>query len=280
MGSIVIMTILALFAFAANSVLCRMALLSGSIDPTSFTAVRLMAGALTLLILLVLQGSRPMQTKLNWAAIASLFIYMVFFSFAYVALDAGTGALVLFGFVQLSMISTAIARRNPFPPVAWLGFLVSITGVVYLVHPGSEAPDLFSSFQMALAGIAWGIYSLIGKKSKNPLYDTGNNFILCVPLALVLVVIFWPEQTFSPAGMTLAIASGTLASGCGYAIWYWCLPLLKTLQVAVLQLSVPVIASVGGVVFLEEEITLRLCISSLLVLGGIGIVLASRSQDS
>jgi drug/metabolite transporter (DMT)-like permease len=271
---IVGMAALALIAFAANSVLCRMALLDGSIAPASFTAVRVMSGAVTLVILMALRGNRPMLLWPNWAAGASLFVYMVFFSFAYIALGAGIGALVLFGFVQLTMISVAIALRNPFPPMAWLGFVMSIIGVVFLVRPGSEAPDLFSSFQMALAGMAWGVYSVIGKNSKNPLNDTANNFILCVPPVVLLVIAFWPEQTFDPTGLVLAITSG------GYTIWYWCLPLLKTLQAAVLQLSVPVIAAVGGVIILDEEITLRLSISSVLVLGGIAIVMTSRSQNN
>lgn len=274
------MAALALIAFAANSVLCRMALLDGSIAPEAFTAVRVMSGAVTLVILMALRGSMPKMMWPNWAAGASLFIYMVFFSFAYNALGAGTGALVLFGFVQLTMISVAIAFRDPFPPMAWLGFVLSIIGVVLLVLPGSGAPDLFSSLQMALAGIAWGAYSLIGKNSKNALQDTTNNFIFCLPPVVLLMIIFWPEQTFNSIGLALAVISGALASGCGYAIWYWCLPILKTLQAAVLQLSVPVIAAIGGVFVLGEEITLRLGISSVLVLGGIAIVLTSRPQLS
>ena len=274
---VMVMTAIALIAFASNSVLCRMALLDGSIDPASFTAIRVISGAVTLVILMALRGGRPMQTWPNWAAGVSLFVYMVFFSFAYIALGAGTGALVLFGFVQLTMISVAIALRDPFPPMAWLGFVMSIIGVAFLVRPGSEAPDLFSSFQMALAGMAWGAYSLIGKRSKNPLHDTAGNFIFCIPPVVFLVIIFWPEQNLNPAGLALAVTSGALASGCGYAVWYWCLPLLKTIQAAVLQLCVPVIAAVGGVIVLGEELTQRLGISSLLILGGIAIVMRSRS---
>ena len=274
------MAALALIAFAANSVLCRMALLDGSIAPALFTAIRVISGAVTLVILMALRGGRPMQAWPNWAAGASLFVYMAFFSFAYIALGAGTGALVLFGFVQLTMISVAIALRDPFPPIAWLGFVVSIIGMVVLVRPGSEAPDLFSSFQMALAGMAWGAYSLIGKRSKNPLHDTAGNFIFCIPPVVFLVIIFWPEQNLNPAGLALAVTSGALASGCGYAVWYWCLPLLKTIQAAVLQLCVPVIAAVGGVVVLGEEFTQRLGISSVLVLGGIAIVMRSQFKNS
>ena len=274
------MAALALIAFAANSVLCRMALLDGSIAPALFTAIRVISGAVTLVILMALRGGRPMQAWPNWAAGASLFVYMAFFSFAYIALGAGTGALVLFGFVQLTMISVAIALRDPFPPIAWLGFVMSIIGMVFLVRPGSEAPDLFPSFQMALAGMAWGAYSLIGKRSKNPLHDTAGNFIFCIPPVVFLVIIFWPEQNLNPAGLALAVTSGALASGCGYAVWYWCLPLLKTIQAAVLQFCVPVIAAVGGVVVLGEEFTQRLGISSVLVLGGIAIVMRSQFKNS
>ena len=274
------MAALALIAFAANSVLCRMALLDGSIAPALFTAIRVISGAVTLVILMALRGGRPMQAWPNWAAGASLFVYMAFFSFAYIALGAGTGALVLFGFVQLTMISVAIALRDPFPPIAWLGFVVSIIGMVFLVRPGSEAPDPFPSFQMALAGMAWGAYSLIGKRSKNPLHDTAGNFIFCIPPVVFLVIIFWPEQNLNPAGLALAVTSGALASGCGYAVWYWCLPLLKTIQAAVLQFCVPVIAAVGGVVVLGEEFTQRLGISSVLVLGGIAIVMRSQFKNS
>ena len=274
---VVVMTALALIAFASNSVVCRVALLDGNIAPASFTAIRVISGAVTLVILMALRGGRPMQAWPNWAAGASLFVYMAFFSFAYIALGAGTGALVLFGFVQLTMISVAIALRDPFPPIAWLGFVMSIIGMVFLVRPGSEAPDLFSSFQMALAGIAWGAYSLIGKRSKNPLHDTASNFIFCIPPVVFLVIIFWPEQNLNSAGLALAITSGALASGCGYAVWYWCLPFLKTIQAAVLQLCVPVIAAVGGVIVIGEELTQRLGISSLLILGGIAIVMRSRS---
>ena len=277
---IMVMTTIALIAFASNSVLCRMALQNGSIDPASFTAVRVIAGAVTLVTLLSFRRSKPTRKRPNWTAGFSLFIYMAFFSVAYIALEAGIGALILFGFVQLTMLSVAILRRDQFPPIAWFGFLISAIGIIYLLRPGNEAPNLFSSLQMALAGIGWGAYSLIGKGSTNPLHDTGKNFILCIPLVVVLVIIFWPELNLDSAGVFLAAASGALASGCGYAIWYWCLPRLKTFQAAVLQLSVPIIASVGGVAFLGEEISLRLGISSVLVLGGIAIVLASSSQNN
>lgn len=269
-------TLAALIAFAANSVLCRMALLDGAIDATSFTTVRIVSGAITLALLVAARNPAQLRTQPNWTAAAALFAYVMLFSLAYVTLGAGTGALVLFGFVQLTMMSVAVTQKEPFAPLAWLGLAISVAGVVYLVRPGSEAPDLAAAVQMAGAGVAWGVYSVIGRGSKNPLQDTASNFLLCVPFALVLLVIFWPEQAPSTKGLGLAIASGALASGCGYAIWFRTLPHLTTSQASILQLSVPIIASVGGVMFLNESITSRLIIASVLVLGGIALVLRGR----
>jgi drug/metabolite transporter (DMT)-like permease len=271
-------TVVALIAFAANSVLCRMALLDGNIDAASFTVVRIVSGAVTLAILVAIRNPSLLRVRPNWAAGSALLTYMVLFSLAYIALGAGTGALVLFGFVQLTMMSTALLQKEPFPPLAWLGLAVAVIGVVYLVRPGSEAPDAFASLQMAGAGIAWGAYSVIGRGSKNPLQDTASNFLLCVPFALILMVLFWQDQVLTNKGLGLAIASGALASGCGYAIWFRTLPHLTTAQASILQLSVPVIASVGGVMFLAESITSRLVIASVLVLGGIALVLRGRMR--
>ncbi|MBL4768570.1 MAG: DMT family transporter [Rhodobacteraceae bacterium] len=271
-------TFVALIAFAANSVLCRMALLEGNIDAASFTVVRIVSGAVTLALLVVLRNPAQLLVRPNWVAGAALFTYMVLFCLAYIALGAGTGALVLFGFVQLTMMSMALLQKEPFPPLAWLGLTVSIAGVIYLVRPGSEAPNAVAALQMAGAGVAWGAYSVIGRGSKNPLQDTASNFLLCVPFALILMALFWQDQVLSTKGLGLAIASGALASGCGYAIWFKTLPHLTTAQASILQLSVPVIASVGGVMFLAETITSRLLISSVLVLGGIALVLRGRMR--
>lgn len=269
-------TVIALIAFAANSVLCRMALLDGAIDAASFTTVRILSGAVTLAILVALRNSAQLRQRPNWPAATALFSYMVLFCLAYVTLGAGTGALVLFGFVQLTMMGMALIRKEHFPPLAWVGLTISIGGVVYLLRPGSEAPDFVAAVQMAGAGVAWGAYSLIGRGSKSPLQDTASNFLVCVPFALVLAAIYWQHQVLSGEGLALAITSGAVASGCGYAIWFRSLPQLTTAQASILQLSVPVIAAVGGVLFLSEAITLRLLIASGLVLGGIALVLRGR----
>ena len=269
-------TFVALVAFAANSVLCRMALLDGNIDAVSFTVVRIVSGAVTLAVLVALRNPALLRARPNWAAGSALFTYMVLFCLAYITLGAGTGALVLFGFVQLTMMGMALFQKEPFPPLAWLGLATAVFGVVYLVRPGSEAPDAFASLQMAGAGIAWGAYSVIGRGSKSPLRDTASNFLLCVPFALILMMLFWQDQVLTTKGLGLAIASGALASGCGYAIWFLALPQLTTARASILQLAVPIIASLGGVVFLAEAITPRLIIASVLVLGGIALVLRGR----
>lgn len=271
-------TFVALVAFAANSVLCRMALLDGNIDAVSFTVVRIVSGAVTLAVLVALRNPGLLSVRPGWAAGSALFTYMVLFSLAYITLGAGIGALVLFGFVQLTMMSMALFQKEPFPPLAWLGLAVAVGGVVYLVRPSAEAPDAVASLQMAGAGIAWGAYSVIGRESKNPLQDTASNFLLSVPFALILMALFWQDQVLTPKGLGLAIASGALASGCGYAVWFRVLPLLTTVRASILQLSVPLIASLGGVMFLAEPITVRLIIASVLVLGGIALVLRGRRR--
>lgn len=269
-------TFIALIAFAANSILCRMALIEGNIDAATFTVVRIVSGAVTLALLLSLRNPKRLLVRPNWPAGAALFTYMVLFCLAYVALGAGSGALVLFGFVQLTMMGVAVLQKEPFPPLAWLGLAVAVGGVIYLMRPGTEAPNAIAAMQMAGAGVAWGAYSVIGRGSKTPLQDTASNFLLCVPFALILMALFWQDQVVSSKGLGLAIASGALASGCGYTIWFRALPHLTTAQASILQLSVPVIASVGGVMFLAEAITSRLVIASVLVLGGIALVLRSR----
>lgn len=255
-----------------------MALLDGNIDAASFTVVRIVSGAVTLAVLVSLRNPALLRARPNWAAGLALFAYMVLFCFAYIALGAGTGALVLFGFVQLTMMSMALIQKEPFPALAWLGLGIAIVGVIYLVRPGTEAPDAIAAVQMAGAGVAWGAYSVIGRGSRNPLQDTASNFLLCVPFALILMAIFWQDQVFTAKGLGLAIASGALASGCGYAIWFRTLPHLTTAQASILQLSVPIIASLGGVMFLAETITSRLIIASVLVLGGIALVLRGRMR--
>lgn len=271
------LTLIALIAFAANSVLCRMALLDGAIDPASFTTARVLSGALTLVGLVAWQQGRAgLARRPDWRTGLALMGYMVCFSFAYVALGAGTGALVLFGFVQFTMLAIALARGEPFPPLAWLGLALSVAGVLYLVRPGDTAPDAMAALLMAAAGVSWGLYSVLGRGSRQPLADTAGNFLFCVPLVLLLSLALLGSARISGPGLALAIASGALASGCGYAIWYRVLPHLSTAGASVLQLSVPVLAALGGVLLLDEPLSLRLILSSALVLGGIWLVLHAR----
>jgi drug/metabolite transporter (DMT)-like permease len=264
-------------AFAANSLLCRMALGQDLIDAATFTTVRIIAGAATLGTIISIRGHRSKIVP-NWSGVAALFCYMVFFSFAYLTLTAGTGALLLFGAVQLTMFATAIRSGERFSVLSWTGVFVASAGLVYLVAPGVTAPDPFGATLMATAGVAWGAYSLIGRSSERPLLATAGNFLYCVPLTLGLSVFFVANAGASVLGVLLAITSGALASGLGYAVWYAALPGLTTDRAATVQLSVPVIAAIGGVLLLSEQITVRLVVASSLTISGIWLVLAQRSQ--
>ena len=265
-----------MIAFAANSLLCRMALGRELIDAASFTSIRITAGAVTLLLILLVRGSK---TKIvpDWPGVAALFCYMVCFSFAYLSLTAGTGALLLFGAVQLTMFIAAIRGGERFAPVSWAGLVAAFAGLVYLVAPGVAAPDPTGAVLMVTAGIAWGAYSLIGRSASRPLLATTANFLYSVPPAVVLSLVFMGGAAVSTTGALLAVASGALASGVGYAIWYAALPGLTAGRAATVQLSVPVIAAIGGVLLLSEQITLRLVVASSLTIGGIWLVLKSRS---
>lgn len=209
-----------------------------------------------------------------------LFTYMVFFSFAYLFLSAGTGALILFGAVQLTMFIASLRSGERFPLLSWLGLALAILGLIYLVWPGVTAPDSLGALLMAVAGIAWGFYSLSGRGAADPLQATARNFVLALPFVLVVSVVFLHQLDFSVTGVVLAVASGALASGCGYAIWYAALPGLSGTQAATVQLSVPVIAAFGGVVWMDEAISLRLILASAATLGGVALVLVRRASRS
>jgi drug/metabolite transporter (DMT)-like permease len=270
-----LLTAAAMVAFAANSLLCRMALGRELIDAASFTSIRIAAGAVTLLLILLIRGNR---TKIvpDWPGVAALFGYMVCFSFAYLSLTAGTGALLLFGAVQLTMFIYAIRGGERFTSVAWAGLCAAFAGLVYLVAPGVAAPDPTGAVLMVTAGIAWGAYSLIGRSANRPLLATTANFLYSVPPTIGLSLIFLGSASVSSTGALLAVASGALASGLGYAIWYAALPGLTAGRAATVQLSVPVIAAIGGVLLLSEQITVRLVVASSLTIGGIWLVLRSR----
>jgi drug/metabolite transporter (DMT)-like permease len=266
-------------AFAANSVLCRAALGDGAIDPAGFTAVRLASGAVFLAGIRVLAapvrrggacGPNP------WGSAAMLFLYAIAFSVAYRSLTAGTGALILFGAVQATMILAALQASERLAFLEWTGLVLALGGLVYLVLPGLAAPPLLGSTLMAAAGMAWGIYSLRGRGSPDPLGDTAGNFARTVPLVAVVLVAaaVLSRVHLTPRGVGLAAASGALASGLGYAVWYAALRNLTASRAAVVQLSVPVIAAAGGVIFLGERVTLRLAVSAVLILGGVGLAVA------
>ena len=267
-----------MIAFAANSILCRMALGDNAIDAASFTTVRVVSGAVTLGLIILLRSGR-FSEKPDWRSVAALFGYMIFFSFAYLTLSAGTGALVLFGAVQITMFIVALQSGETFSGLSWFGLVVAFAGLVYLVSPGVTAPDPLGAVLMAVAGIAWGAYSLFGRSAAKPTEATALNFIWSVPLVLITSVFFRGDVQLSMEGIVLAIASGTLASGLGYAIWYAALKGLKATSAATVQLSVPVIAAIAGVILLFEDVTLRLVVASMATLGGVAIVLSQRQKD-
>jgi drug/metabolite transporter (DMT)-like permease len=269
------LTVVAMLAFAANSLLCRFALQQDRIDPASFGAVRLLAGALVLAI--VMRARRQSMAAGDWRSAALLFAYVALFSFAYVSLAAGTGALILFGAVQLSMLGVGMLRGERFAPAGWLGLLLAMAGLVVLLLPGAAAPSLSGAVLMAGAGIAWGGYSLRGKGVPDPLAATAGAFIRAAPLGLLPVLALLPALHADARGLALAVASGALSSGLGYVVWYAALRRLNALRAAAVQLSVPLIAALGGVLLLGEAFTLRLGLAALAILGGIGLVLGSRA---
>jgi drug/metabolite transporter (DMT)-like permease len=276
---IVVYTAFALVAFAFNSILCRLALGREAIDAASFTAVRLVSGALTLLaISWVFNRRASSRENGSWLSAFWLFAYAICFSLAYLNLTVATGALLLFGAVQLTMIGAALFRGERPKPLEWLGLVLAFGGLVYLVFPGLSAPPPVSSLLMLIAGIAWGFYTLRGKGSLNPLADTTGNFIRTVPMTLLATIPFFSQIQASGQGILLAILSGAIASGIGYSVWYAALKHHTATRAAALQLSVPAIAAAGGVIMLAENLSLRLVLASGLILGGIGLVILGRQK--
>jgi len=266
----IVATVLAMVAFAANSVLCRMALGSGSIDAASFTAIRMLSGAIALAVLVALR--RGARLRGTWSGAVALLLYALPFSFAYLDLATGTGALLLFGCVQGTMVLVALRRGERLRARQWAGLFVAFAGLVILVFPGLDAPSPLGAGLMASAGIAWGVYSLLGRGQTDPLGHTAGNFLRAAPLA-GLAPVAARGLDLSTNGVILAVASGALASGVGYAIWYRALQGLTRTQGSVVQLSVPVIAAVAGILLLGEAWDRRLWMSGLLVLGGLAAVL-------
>lgn len=272
---IAVLTSLAMIAFAGNSLLCRVALKHTSIDAASFTTIRLVSGAL-MLWLVVRIHRRTQAGNGNWRSAFALFVYAAGFSYAYVSLPASTGALLLFGAVQATMIGHGIWAGERLKTMQIAGLALALGGLVGLLLPGISAPPLLGSVLMLSAGVAWGIYSLRGKGSGDPTRVTAGNFLRAVPFAAILVIVMQNSTSLDSAGVLYAIASGSLASGVGYAIWYTALPALKATNAATVQLSVPVITAIGGIVFLDESATIRLVAASVAILGGIALVIRGK----
>jgi len=271
------LTSLAMIAFAGNSLLCRAALKDTSIDAASFTTIRLLSGAV--MLWLVARMSRgTLSGRGNWPSAFALFAYAAGFSFAYVSLPAATGALLLFGAVQATMIGRGIWVGERLRRLQLVGLVLALAGLVGLLLPGLSAPPLYGSILMLGAGVAWGVYSLRGKGVGDPIRVTGGNFLRAVPIAAVLSVITYQGASLDSAGLLYAVSSGALASGIGYAIWYTALPALKATSAATVQLSVPVIAALGGIIFLGETLTLRLVLASVAILGGIALVILEKQR--
>ena len=283
-------TIIALIAFAANSLFCRMALAEGYIDAWSFTIIRLLSGAICLSIIMGIysynlrrkdltlnnpQNKAILKDKGSWLSSLSLVVYALCFSIAYVELDTGTGALILFSAVQLTMIGWGIYKKEQLSALQWMAFIVAVAGFVYLMLPSAAVPSVLAATLMAISGVAWGIYSIRGKTCVSPLRATGFNFIrslVAIPLLLIIGMVYlknMPLATISIEGILLACASGAIASGMGYSVWYMAMPSLKSTQAAVVQLCVPVLAAILGVVFLSEQLTLPFILASAVILGAV-----------
>ncbi len=278
-----LLTAFTLLAFAANSLLCRAALGEGRIDPTSFTTVRLVSGALALVLFARVFGERrePGEARGSegtWTSGVVLFVYAIAFSLAYVTLSTGAGALILFGVVQVTMIGAALRGGERLGVAQWLGLLAAIGGLVHLVSPGLEAPDPLGALLMTASGVAWGLYSLRGRGARAPVRGTAGNFVRSLPLTAAASVAALSFAHLEPAGVALAATSGVVTSGLGYALWYRALRGLTTTQASVVQLLVPVLAAGAGVAFLSEPLSTRLVTASGLILGGVAVVVLARGR--
>ena len=270
-----VLTALAMVAFAGNSLLCRAALRDTAIDAATFTFIRVASGAIALAIIVRARAGPPERTAGSWPSAAALFAYAAFFSYSYLTLPAGTGALLLFGAVQATMIGWGLWRGERLTLAQLAGLLLAIGGLVVLLLPGIAAPPALGATLMILAGIAWGIYSLRGKGAGDPTRVTAGNFLRAVPMALILGAAALPWMSLDAAGVAYAVTSGALASGVGYAIWYTALKGLRATSAATVQLSVPAIAALGGIVFLGEPLTPRFVLAAAAILGGIALVVLS-----
>jgi drug/metabolite transporter (DMT)-like permease len=276
---------LTMVAFAANSLLARIAMAGWALDPASFTFLRLASGAVVLAFLVTRRrGMKIAVTSGSWASALSLLVYAGGFSFAYVSLDSGTGALILFAFVQITMIGAALLRGNRPTSLEWAGLAIALGGLGYLLAPGTTAPHLPGALLMAAAGIGWGIYTLRGAGDEESLIATAGNFIRATPVAALVLAVGWTSGSvlfspiISPIGVIAAVVSGAITSALGYALWYKVLEVLPTTRAAIIQLTVPAIAALGGVTLLHEELTLRLLIACPIILGGVALALLGKPK--
>ncbi|WP_211949402.1 EamA family transporter [Cupriavidus yeoncheonensis] len=276
---VALLTAVTMLAFAGNSILCRLALKGTAIDAASFTLARVASAAAALwLILLVRQGPRRLAGGGSWPSALALFAYAAAFSYAYLHLSAGTGALLLFGAVQATMTGYGLYVGERLRAWQWLGLALALGGLAWLVLPGLAAPPPGSSLLMIVAGIAWGIYSLRGRGAADAVATTAGNFARAVPPALALALLMHAQRSLDGAGLACALVSGALTSGLGYVVWYAVVPQLRAATAATVQLSVPVIAAAGGLALLGEAMSLRLAVSAAAVLGGIALVIAGKQR--
>ncbi|AKH20045.1 DMT family transporter [Sedimenticola thiotaurini] len=274
----VVLILLTLLAFAGNSVLCRIAFKETSIDAASFTSIRLLSGAL-MLWLIARFWRRVNRGKGNWTSAVTLFVYAAAFSFAYISLTAATGALILFGAVQATMIGHGVLTGERLHKQQFIGLILALVGLVGLLLPGLSAPPLIGSVLMFISGVAWGIYSLRGKGTDDPIRITAGNFLRATMLAALLSLALISGSNLDIVGVWYAIASGALASGVGYALWYTVLPAMKATNAATVQLSVPLITALAGIIILGEPISIRFMLASLAILGGIALVMMHKEQS-
>jgi drug/metabolite transporter (DMT)-like permease len=268
------LTAFAMTAFAANSLLCRLAVGEARLDPLAFTSIRVVCGAATLTAISVMRGQRPVTRKaLDWRGIAALDLYLICFALAYRWLGAATGAMILFAAVQFTMMLADL--RTGRPATAWLGLVLAFAGLAYFMRPSLSAPDPVGALLMGLAGAGWGVYTLRGRRAQNPLASTTASFLLSVPPILLIELLEFGAPHLPFRGVVLAAASGALASACGYVAWYAALPQLRRAQAAVVQLCVPLIAAAGAVILLGEPASLRFALATAAVLGGVGMSAAT-----
>lgn len=272
---LIVFTSITMIFFAGNSLLCRLALSTTGIDAASFTTIRIVSGAVSLL-LLVFAARRTRSIGGNWLSAIALFGYAAGFSFAYISLTAATGALILFGAVQGTMIGYGLINGERMNLVQSVGVFVAVTGLVALLLPGLSSPPIIRALLMLGAGVSWGIYSLRGRGVTDATWETAGNFVRAVPFVLLVSLVSCKNAELDPAGVGFAVASGALASGLGYATWYSVLPALKATSAATVQLTVPALAAIGGVAVLGEPVTLRLCFASVAILGGVAVFILNK----